>query len=145
MINAQLLLRPLAVLGVAGLLAGCAGAGSPPPSSSGPMSLSHVQPFANPVDPAACKKDHGVFLTPCSLSLSGVKPTGSVKATGPKGSVFTFNAKTCESKHIATVSGSHGKYEAVWGDMSGSCSVVFTAKVKKKVIGTATLSIKNSA
>jgi hypothetical protein len=48
-------------------------------------------------------------------------------------------------KHIATVTGSGGKYIATWGTKSGACSVLFTDKVKGKTIGTATLSIHNTA
>lgn len=140
------LLRPIAALAVAGLLAGCAGAGSAPPTSpSGPMSVSQVQPLANLIAPAVCKKDHGVSLKPCSLSLSASNPTATVTATGPKDGVFTFSDKTCSKKGIATVSKDGKKYLAVWGFKSGSCSVLFTDKVKGKTIGTATLSIKNRA
>jgi hypothetical protein len=142
----QSLLRPLAALAIAGLLAACAGAGSAPPTSpGGPMSVSPMQPLANLIDPAACKKDHGVSLKPCSLSLSGSKPTATVTAMGPTGSVFTFNDKACSMKGIATVSKDRKKYLADWGFKSGSCTVLFTDKVKGKTIGTATLSIKNTA
>lgn len=146
MTSTQSLLRPLAALAVAGLLAGCAGAGSAPPtSSSGPLSVSQMRPLASPIEAAMCKKDHGVSVTPCSVSLWASKPTATVKTTGPKGGVFTFNDKTCSTKHVATVKGSGDKYVATWGDKSGSCSVFFTDKVKGKTIGTATLSITNSA
>jgi hypothetical protein len=146
MTSTQSLLRPLAALAVAGLLAGCAGAGSAPPtSSSGALSVSQMQPLANPIEAAICKKDHGVSVMPCSVSLWASMPTAAVKTTGPKGGVFTFSDKTCSTKHIATVAGSGDKYVATWGTTSGSCSVVFTDKVKGKTVGTATLSIKNTA
>lgn len=146
MTSTQSLLRPLAAFAVAGLLAGCAGAGSAPStSSSAPLSVSQMQPLTNPIEPAICKKDHGVSVTPCSLNLSVSMPRATVKTTGPKGGVFTFNDKTCSTKHIATVTGSGGKYIATWGTKSGACSVVFTDKVKGKTIGTATLSIQNTA
>jgi hypothetical protein len=142
----QSLLRHLATLAVAGLLAGCAGAGSAPPaSSSEPLGVSQMPPFASPIQAATCKKDHGVSVTPCSVVLWASNPTATVKTTGPKGGVFTFNDKTCSSKHIATVRGSGDKYVATWGTVSGSCSVIFTDKVKGKTVGTATLSIKNTA
>ena len=144
MSSAHSLRRTLAALAVAGVLAGCSGAGSPP-SSSQPLSLSQMQSSRNAIEVAICKKDHGVSVKPCSVSLSAFKPTATITATGPKGGVFTFNDKTCSTKHIATVSKSGDKYVAVWGDKSGSCSVIFTDKVKGKTVGTATLSIKNTA
>ena len=146
MTDTQSLLRPLAALAAAGLLAGCSGAGSGPPlSPSAALSVSQAPFLANPIEAAVCKKDHGVSVTPWSLSLSASMPRASVKTTGPKGSVFTFNDKTCSTKHIATVTGSGGKYIATWGTKSGGCSVVFTDKFKGKTIGTATLSIQNTA
>jgi len=128
------LVRPLAALAVAGLLAGCAGAGSAPPTSS---SLA--------IQPAKCAVDHGVSVNPCSLSLSWSKPKATVKTSGPKGSAFSFNDKACLSGGIATVSGSGGKYVVTWGSKSGSCSVLFTAKAGGKTVGTAKLSVKNTA
>lgn len=144
MTSSQSLLRPLAALAVAGLLAGCSSAGSVPPgSSSAAINASQMAPFAIGAD--VCKKDHGVSVTPCSLNLSASIPRATVKTTGPNGSVFTFNGKMCSTNHIATVTGSGGKYIATWGTKSGACSVVFTAKLKGKTIGTATLSIHNTA
>jgi hypothetical protein len=137
MIGSQSLLRPLAAVAVAGLLAGCAGAGSAPPtSSSAPMDF---------LQAAACKVDHGVSVKPCSLNLSWMKPQATVKTSGPKGGVFSFNDKTCSSGGIATVSGSHGSYTVTWGNKSGSCSVLFTDKHHHKTVGTAKLSVKNTA
>ncbi len=139
MTSTQSLLRPLAALAVAGLLAGCAGAGSAPPTSSS------LQSLAIPIQPAKCAVDHGVSVNPCSLSLSWSKPKATVKTSGPKGSSFSFNDKACSSGGIATVSGSGGKYVVTWGSKSGSCSVVFTAKAGGKTVGTAKLSVKNTA
>jgi hypothetical protein len=131
---------------IAGLLAGCAGAGSAPAKSSNamPLGVSQMQPLANPIEAANCKKDNGGSVKPCSVSLSASVPTATVKTTGPKGGVFTFNDKTCSTKDIATVEGSGDKYVATWGTKSGSCNVVFTDKVSGKTVGTATLSIKNA-
>lgn len=146
MSSPQSLLRPLTALAFAGMIAGCAGAGSTPPTSSNAMRLSVTQMRA-PADPAGaakCKKDHGVSVTPCSLSLSASKPQATVTTKGPKGGVFSFNDKTCSSKGIATVSGSGDKYVVTWGDESGSCTVVFTDKVSGKTVGTAKLSVKNT-
>ncbi len=146
MTSTQSLLRPLAAVAVVGLLAACAGAGSAPPaSSSGPLSVSQMQLLVNPIEAAICKKDHGVSVTPCSVNLWASMPTATVKTTGPKGGVFTFNDKTCSTKNIATIRGSGDKYVATWGTKSGSCSVIFTDKVKGKAVGTATLSIRNTA
>jgi hypothetical protein len=146
MTSTQSLPRPLAALVVAGLLAGCAGAGSAPPASSSlPLGVSPMHSLAVPIQPAKCTVDHGVAVNPCSLSLSWSKPKATVKTSGPKGSSFSFNGKACSSGDIATVSGSGGKYVVTWGSKSGSCSVVFTAKVGGKTVGTAKLSVKNTA
>ncbi len=128
-------LRPFAALAVAGLLAGCAGAGAAPPTSS-------AMPLG--VLPAACKVDHGVSVKPCSLNLSWSNAKVTVKTSGPKGSVFSFNDKTCAAEDVATVSGSGDSYVVTWGTKSGKCTVVFTAKVSGKKIGTANLSVKNT-
>jgi hypothetical protein len=128
-------LRALAAFAVAGLLAGCAGAGSAPPtSSSAPLGVFR----------AACKVDHGVSVKPCSLSLSWSETKATVTTSGPKGGVFSFNDKKCAAEDVATVSGSGNSYVVTWGTKSGSCSVVFTDKASGKTIGTAKLSIKNT-
>jgi hypothetical protein len=146
MTSTQSFLRPFAALAVAGLLAGCASAGSTPPASSSlALGASQMQSLGIPIQPAKCAVDHGVSVNPCSLSLSWSKPKATVKTSGPKGSAFSFNGKACSSGGIATVSGSGGKYVVTWGSKSGSCSVVFTAKAGGKTIGTAKLSVKNTA
>jgi hypothetical protein len=148
--SAKSSLRSLAALAVAGMLAGCAGSASTPPTSSNalPFMASHVQPAGASIDviPAICKSDHGVSVKPCSIHLSGANPIESVTTKGPVGGKFTYNDKTCVKDGIATVSGSGNKYRAIWGNKSGSCTTVFTDKNKAgKAIGTAKLSITNSA
>jgi hypothetical protein len=143
-------LRSLAALAVAGMLAGCAGGASAPPTSSNalPVMASHAQPAGVSIDviPARCKSDNGVSVTPCSIHLSGSNPVESVTTKGPKGGKFTFNDKVCAKDGIATLSGSGNKYQAVWGNKTGSCTTVFTDKRKTgKTIGTAKLSITNKA
>ncbi len=141
----QSLFRPLTGLAVAGLLAGCAAAGSAPPTpSSMPLGVSRMQSLARPIEPAKCKKDHGVSVTPCSVSLSASEPTATVTTKGPKGSVFTYNDKKCSAEGVATVSGSGDSYLVSWGDESGSCTVVFTDKISGKKVGTAKLSVTNT-
>jgi hypothetical protein len=145
MTSTHSLLRPLAALAVAGLLGGCAGAASAPAISSSVPGVSGMQSLASPIQPAKCTVDHGVSVNPCSLSLSWSKPKATVKTSGPKGSGFSFNDKACAAGGIATVTGSHGTYTVTWGSKSGSCSVLFTAKVSGKTVGTAKLSVKNTA
>ncbi|MGC9993237.1 MAG: hypothetical protein ABSD52_12690 [Candidatus Cybelea sp.] len=145
MTGSQSLLGPLAAIAVAGLLAGCAGAVSAPPTSSSAPAASQMQSLATPIQPAKCAVDHGVSVNPCSLSLSWSKPKATVKTSGPKGSGFSFSDKTCSAEGIATVAGSGGSYVVTWGTKSGSCSVVFTAKVSGKTVGTAKLSVRNTA
>lgn len=77
--------------------------------------------------------------------LMGVHADGHGQDDRSKGWRFTFNDKTCSTKNIATIRGSGDKYVATWGTKSGSCSVIFTDKVKGKAVGTATLSIRNTA
>lgn len=148
--SAKSSLRSLAALAVAGILAGCAGGGSAPPTSSNALSFtaSHVQPAGASVDviPAKCKSDHGVSVKPCSIHLSGSNPVESVTTKGPPGGKFTYNDKVCAKDGIATISGSGNKYQAIWGNKTGSCTTVFTDKDKTgKTIGTAKLSITNQA
>jgi hypothetical protein len=140
-------LRSLAALAVAGILAGCAGGASAPPSSSSalPFMASHVQPAGTSIDviPDKCR-DNGVKVKPCSIHLSGSNPIESVTTKGPAGGTFTYNDKTCVADGIATISGSGNSYRAVWGNKSGSCATVFTDKDKAgKTIGKATLKITN--
>jgi hypothetical protein len=145
MIATQSLLRPLTAIAVAGLLGGCAGAGSAPPTSSSmPLGVSRIQSLASQIEPAKCRRDHGVSVKPCSVSLSGSEPTATVTTKGPTGSVFSFNDKTCSAEGIATVAGSGDTYVVTWGDESGSCTVVFKDKVDGKKIGIAKLSVTNT-
>ena len=148
--SAKSSLRPLAALAVAGMLAGCAGGASAPATSSNalPFMASHVQPAGASIDvsPAKCKSDHGVSVKPCSIHLSASNPVESVTTKGPAGGTFTYDDKVCVNDGIATISGSGNKYEAIWGNKTGSCTTVFTDKDKTgKKIGTAKLSITNQA
>ncbi len=148
--SAKSSLRSLAALAVAGMLAGCAGGASAPPTASNalPFMASHVQATAASMDviPTKCRSDHGVSVKPCSIHLSGSNPVESVTTKGPAGGTFTFNDKACVNGGIATISGSGDTYRATWGNKSGSCTTVFTDKDKTgKKIGTAKLSITNQA
>jgi hypothetical protein len=147
--SAKLSLRSFAALAVAGMLAGCAGGASAPPTSNAlPFMASHVPPAGawSDVIPAICKIDHGVSVKPCSIHLSGSNPVQSVTTKGPLGGKFSFNDKVCVNNGIASISGSGNKYQAVWGNKTGSCTTVFTDKDKTgKTIGTAKLSITNKA
>lgn len=148
--SAKSSLWSVAALAVAGMLAGCAGGASAPPASSNalPAMASHVQPAGTSIDvvPATCVSDHGVSVKPCSIHLSGSNPEESVVTKGPLGGKFTYNDKACVKDGIATVSGSRDKYQAVWGNTTGSCTTVFTDKDKAgKTIGTAKLHISNNA
>jgi hypothetical protein len=134
--SAGLSLRSLAALAAAAILAGCASGASVPPTSSNALD----------VTTATCKSDHGVSVKPCSIHLSGSNPVESVTTKGPAGGKFTYNDKVCVKDGIATISGSGNKYQAVWGNKSGSCTTLFTDKTKSgKTIGTAKLSITNKA
>lgn len=133
----KLSLQPLVTLAIAGMLAGCAGGAPPTASPAG---------VASDVIATICKSDHGVSVKPCSIHLSSSNPVESVTTKGPAGGKFTFNDKVCVKDGIATVAGSGNKYEAVWGNKSGSCTTLFTDKDKTgKTIGTAKLSITNQA
>jgi hypothetical protein len=150
MYSAMSSLRSLATLAVAGMLAGCAGGASAPATSSNalPFMASHVQLAGASIDviPAGCRSDHGVSVNPCSIHLSGSNPVESVTTKGPQGGKFTFNDKACANGGIATISGSGNRYQAVWGNKTGSCTTMFTDKAKTgKTIGTAKLSITNKA
>jgi hypothetical protein len=109
---------------------------------------SHLQPAGASIDviSATCTDNHGVSVKPCSIHLSGANPVESVTTKGPVGGKFRYNDKVCANDGIATVSGSGNKYQAVWGNKSGSCTTLFTDKNKAgKTIGTAKLSITNHA
>jgi hypothetical protein len=140
--------RPLAALAVAGILAGCAGGASAPQSSSNALPFT-TPPMrvtgGAPID-FACKIDHRVSVTPCSINLSISNPEQTVTTKGPSRGTFTYNDKTCAQEGIATISGSGNTYVAVWGNKSGSCIAVFKDKTKAgKTIGRAALSITNKA
>ncbi|MGC2404913.1 MAG: hypothetical protein WA431_00695 [Candidatus Cybelea sp.] len=147
--SARLSLRSLPALAIAGMLAGCAGGASAPPTSSNALPfMAQVQPAGASIDviPMTCKSDHGVSVKPCSIHLSGSNPVESVTTKGPTGRKFTFNDKVCAKDGIATISGSGNTYQAVWGNKSGSCTTLFTDKAKTgKTIGTAKLSVTNKA
>jgi hypothetical protein len=147
--SAKSSVRSLAALAVAGILAGCAGGASTPQTSSNalPFAPSQMRVAGGaPIDPLACKIDHGVSLKPCSIHLSDSNFEQTVTAKGPKGGKFTYNDKTCTQEGIASISGSGKTYQAYWGTESGSCTAVFTDKTKAgKTIGTAKLSITNKA
>jgi hypothetical protein len=147
--SARLSLRSLAALAIAGMLAGCASGASAPSTASNALPfMAHVQPAGASLDviPMTCKSDHGVSVKPCSIHLSGSNPVESVTTKGPTGGKFTFNGKACANDGIATISGSGNKYQAVWGNKTGSCTALFTDKEKTgKTIGTAKLSITNKA
>lgn len=148
--SAKSSLWSLAALAVAGILAGCAGGASAPTATSNalPPMASHAQPAGSSMDvvPARCLSDHGVSVKPCSIHLSGSNPVESVTTKGPVGGKFTYNDKACVNGGIATISGSGNKYQAVWGNTTGSCTTVFIDKDKAgKTIGKAKLHISNNA
>jgi hypothetical protein len=139
--------RSLAAIAVAGMLAGCAGGASMPAASTNALSsmASRASSSAS-IQPAKCKSDHGVSVSPCSINLSLSNPDENVTTKGPAGGTFSFNDATCVKDEIATISGSGNSYNADWGSKSGSCTAVFTDKNSKgKKIGTAKLKITNKA
>lgn len=136
----------IGALGLAGLLAGCAGGMSSPQGTSvTPSTLSQSLPVNNALEFAAkCKSDHGVSVKPCSVKLTVTSPTATVTTKGPTGGTFTFKDNKCTKKDIATVEGSGNTYVVTAGTTSGSCKVVFTDKdTKGKKIGKATLDVTN--
>jgi hypothetical protein len=137
----------LSTLAFAGILAGCAGGAAPSGSSNGlPFSASQMQPVgANIFFDAKCKKDNGVSVKPCSVSLTVTDPTATVTVSAPKGDTIADKDKKCSKKDIATVAGSGDSYVVTAGVKSGSCAVIFTASSGGKKIGTATLAVKNTA
>lgn len=147
--SAKSSLRSLAALAVAGMLAGCAGGASAPTSSNAlPFMASHVHAVGASADisPTKCKSNHGVSVKPCSIHLSASNPEESVTTKGPAGGTFTYDDSVCVKDGIATISGSGNKYQAIWGNKTGSCTTVFTDKNSTgKKIGTAKLSITNQA
>jgi hypothetical protein len=137
----------LSTFAAAGLLAGCAGGSAPSASPNAlPFTASQVQPVSAGIFfDAKCKKDNGVSVKPCSVSLTVSAPTADVTVKAPKSDTITDNDKICSKKDIATVAGADDAYVVTAGLKSGSCSVIFTAKSGGKTVGTATLSIKNTA
>lgn len=139
-------LRAAAIFGLAGVLAGCAGAGSAPPSGSAAFapSLSQTQPLFNPIEDTKCTSDHGVSVKPCKVSLSVSNPSVAVTAKGPKGGTFTVDDSKCRKKMIAEVEGAGNDYVAVSGIKAGTCYATFIDKIGGKSVGTALLTIINS-
>jgi hypothetical protein len=146
--SAQWSLRSLAAVAVAGMLAGCAGGASMPAASTNALSsmASRAPSASASIQPAKCKSDHGVSVSPCSINLSPSNPDENVTTKGPKGGTFSYNDTVCVKNDIATISGSGNSYNADWGSKSGSCTAVFTDKDSAgKKIGTAKLKITNKA
>jgi hypothetical protein len=136
-------LRPVAAVGIIAMLAACAGAGSPP--TAGGLS-SGMSPMGNFFSPDKCKKDHGVGVSPCKVTLTTSNPTQTVTVSSPSGSTIKLKDKHCSKKDIATVEGTGSTWDATAGTTMGMCLAVFTAKsAKGKKIGTATLTITNKA
>ncbi|MGA8385259.1 MAG: hypothetical protein WB687_08205 [Candidatus Cybelea sp.] len=141
-------LRSLAAVAVAGMLAGCAGGASMPAASTNALSsmASRAPSASASIQPAKCKSDHGVSVSPCSINLSLSNPDENVTTKGPKGGTFSYNDAACVKNDIATISGSGNSYNADWGSKSGSCTAIFTDKNSQgKKIGTAKLKITNKA
>jgi hypothetical protein len=146
--SAQWSLRSLAAVAVAGMLAGCAGGASMPAASTNALSsmASRAPSASASIQPAKCKSDHGVSVSPCSINLSPSNPDENVTTKGPKGGTFSYNDTVCVKNDIATISGSGNNYNADWGSQSGSCTAIFTDKNSQgKKIGTAKLKITNKA
>jgi hypothetical protein len=145
--SAQWSLRSLAAVAVAGMLAGCAGGASMPASTNALSSMASRAPWSSDsIQPAKCKSDHGVSVSPCSIHLSLSNPDENVTTKGPKGGTFSYNDTVCVKNDIATISGSGNSYNADWGSKSGSCTATFTDKNSQgKKIGTAKLKITNNA
>ncbi len=146
--SAKWSVRSLAAVAVAGMLAGCAGGASMPAASTNALSsmASRAPSSSASIQPAKCKSDHGVSVSPCSINLSLSNPDENVTTKGPKGGTFSFNDKACVKDGIATITGSGNTFNADWGSKSGSCTAVFTDKNSKGgKIGTAKLSITNKA
>ena len=147
MIGKRYFLQSLSTLAAASILAGCAGASAPSASSNAlPFSAARIQPVgAGIFFDAKCKKDNGVSVNPCSVSLTVTAPIAYVTVKAPKGDTITDNDKACSDKDVATVAGAVGTYVVTAGTKSGSCSVNFKATSGKKTVGKATLTIKNTA
>jgi len=126
-------------LAVIGLAAGCAGAGSAPPTSGSSL----LQPGVVVFD-TKCSKDHDVYLSPCAVTLTVSNPDATVTAHGPSGDTFTVTDKKCSMKSIATVEGAGSTYDVAAGTTKGGCTAMFTDKdAKGKTIGVAVLKIIN--
>ncbi|HLY02524.1 MAG TPA: hypothetical protein VKR56_08500 [Candidatus Cybelea sp.] len=132
-------LQTIATLVVAGIVAGCAGAGSAPPTAGSSL----LQPGSAIFD-MKCNKDHGVYLSPCAVTLTISNPDATVTANGPVGGTFSFTDKKCSKKSIATVEGAGSTYDVAAGTTKGNCTAMFTDKDSKgKTIGVAVLKITN--
>lgn len=132
-------LQSIVSLAVAGLVAGCAGAGSAPPTSGSSLLQARGVTFD-----MKCNKDHGVYLSPCAVTLTVSNPDATVTANGPSGGTFSFTDKKCSKKSIATVEGAGSTYDVAAGTVKGNCTAMFTDKdANGKTIGVAVLSIKN--
>jgi hypothetical protein len=64
-------------------------------------------------------------VKPCSIELSAKKPSASVTTKGPQGGTFTVKDPGCETRGIATISGSGNTYTVTIGTKGGLCVATF--------------------
>lgn len=141
--NLKLLLGPIGALGVAAVLAACAGNTSSVPQSTSSIPLSGAQQPMG-VTPDKCGHQHGVSVRPCHVLLTVTNPTATVTVKGPSGGTFVARDARCTKRDIATVAGAASTYTVTAGTTSGSCVAKFVDKdTKGHPIGAAQLSITN--
>jgi len=132
-------------LAIAGLLVGCAGAGS---AASNAVPVASLRlPARAPVAErrVKCPKDNGVAVRPCRVTLTASKTSATVKTEGPKGGVFVVKDTHCASKGIVTVTQTaHHKWTIAAGISGGLCAVKFIDKsINGKKIGDGIVAVDN--
>lgn len=130
---------------IAGLLAGCAGAGSAA-SNAVPVVSSQLTARAPIADKRMrCPKDDGVSVRPCHVTLTASETSAVVRTRGPGGGVFVVKDTHCASKDIVTVTPlGHHRWTIAAGTSGGLCAVKFIEKdINGKSIGAAILAVNN--
>ncbi|MGA8574262.1 MAG: hypothetical protein WB609_01065 [Candidatus Cybelea sp.] len=142
MIAMRTLLHSFAAVGAI-VLAGCAGAGSPPPSGA-PVGFSDASPTGHSVLPSTCR-GHDVSVSPCKVTLTTSNPSQYVTVKAPSGSVISVKDDRCSGNMIATVTGTGSTWLVTAGTTAGQCDARFIAnRANGRRIGHAVLEITNN-
>jgi hypothetical protein len=88
-----------------------------------------------------CKSNHGVSVTPCTVTLTVSDPSQTVTVTAPIGTTVSVDESKCIKNGVASVAGAGSSWQVTAGANKGKCDAVFVATKSGKKVGKAKLSI----